>query len=63
MQDCAGRICAADCGLFPPCVPLIWAGERVEKDKIELLRKADNVFGIHEDKILVYKEETGYEKR
>ena len=63
LQDCAGRICAADCGLFPPCVPLIWAGERVEKDKIELLRKADNVFGIHEDKILVYKEETGYEKR
>lgn len=55
LRDAEGRICAANCGLFPPCTPLIFAGERVEKDKIELLQKADNVFGVLEGKILVNK--------
>ena len=52
-----GRICAADCGLFPPCTPLIKAGERVEKDKIALLRKANNVYGLDNGKMLVKKQE------
>lgn len=53
-----GRICAANCGLFPPCTPLIYAGERIEKDKIRLLEKADNVFGIIDKKIAVLKEKS-----
>lgn len=57
LRDSEGRICAANCGLFPPCTPLIFSGERVEKEKLTLLAKADNVFGIVEGKILVYKEE------
>jgi arginine/lysine/ornithine decarboxylase len=52
-----GRICALNCGLFPPCTPLLFAGERIEKEKIALLEKADNVFGLKEKKILVLKEE------
>lgn len=52
-----GRICAENCGLFPPCTPLILAGEKVEKEKIELLKKADNAFGVYAKKILVIKEE------
>ena len=57
IEKATGRICAANCGLFPPCTPLIFVGERVAKEKLELLQKADNVFGVKEDKILVFKEE------
>lgn len=53
--EAAGRICAANCGLFPPCVPLIGKGERVTEENIRLLNSADNVFGLFENKILVYK--------
>lgn len=51
------RICAANCGLFPPCTPLIVNGEKITGEKITLLSNASNVFGIYENKILVYKEE------
>lgn len=53
----AGRICAADCGLFPPCTPLMRAGERITEEKLGLLAKADNVYGLKENKIFVYKDE------
>ncbi len=57
LSAAAGRICAENCGLFPPCTPLILRGERVEEERIALLQKADNVFGIKEDKISVFKTE------
>ncbi len=63
LESAEGRLCAANCGLFPPCTPLILEGERVEKAHIRLLRKADNVFGIMENKILVIKEENTHEQR
>ncbi len=50
------RLCLKTCGLFPPCVPLIRRGEKIEKDKIELLKTADNVFGVQNGKIAVVKE-------
>ncbi len=56
VKNAENRICAANCGLFPPCTPLIRAGERIQKEKIALLEQADNLFGIIENKILVYKE-------
>ena len=49
------RVCAANCGLFPPCVPLIKKGETITKEKIELLQKANNVYGLNDGKIFVYK--------
>ena len=51
-----GRICASVCGLFPPCTPLLLAGERISEEKLDLLSKADNAFGLIERKICVYKE-------
>ena len=57
LEDAIGRICALNCGLFPPCTPLIKVGERIEKDHVLLLQKANNVFGLKEKKILIYKEE------
>lgn len=63
LRDGENRVCAANCGLFPPCTPLIFSGEQVKKEKIELLAKADNVFGIVEGEILVYKEDEEERKR
>ena len=50
-----GRVCANTCGLFPPCTPLILKGERVEREKIELLKNANNTFGLQENKMTVFK--------
>ena len=51
-----GRICARTCGLFPPCTPLIQLGERMTAEKIALLQKADNVFGLRGAQVEVFKE-------
>ena len=56
-ENSVGRICAGDCGLFPPCTPLIRKNERIEKEKLALIKQANNVYGVWENKILVYKEE------
>ena len=50
-----GKICAEDCGLFPPCTPLIRKGEVIFKEKIALLENATQVFGLWQNKILVFK--------
>lgn len=54
-----GRVCAKVCGLFPPCMPLILDGEVITEKKILLLEKADNLFGVKDGKICVYKNENG----
>ncbi len=56
-EKCAGRICAAACGLFPPCTPLIARGERVEEEKLRLLNAAASVYGLTDGKMMVFKEE------
>ncbi len=56
-EESAGRICAAACGLFPPCTPLFTVGERIEREKLGLLRSAANVYGIADGRILVFEEE------
>ena len=56
IADCEGRVCAQECGLFPPCTPLILKGERIEKRHIQLMQCANNVFGVVDGKILVFKE-------
>ena len=58
MENAVDRVCAMNCGLFPPCTPLFCVGERITQEKLELLKKADNVFGVREGKILVAKEAT-----
>jgi lysine decarboxylase len=55
LDQAKNRVCAKTCGLFPPCVPLLQRGEIIPQSKIELLKKADNTFGIQDNKILVVK--------
>ena len=50
------RVCEANCGLFPPCTPLLQKGERITQEKIALLTNAKNVFGLNDGRILVYEE-------
>lgn len=57
-SEAEGRICACACGLFPPCTPLLQAGERIGAEKIALLQKASNVYGIADGKIAVVKQDT-----
>ena len=56
-EKCVGRICAGVCGLFPPCTPLFSVGERITQEKLMLLKKANNVYGLKDGKILVVKDD------
>ena len=56
LEKSIGQICAVSCGLFPPCTPLIHAGEVIEESKIETLKKAKNAFGLKEGAICIVKE-------
>ncbi len=55
LSQATGRICAGACGLFPPCTPLIGVGEKVTEEKIALLEKAVNVYGLVDGNILLFK--------
>ncbi len=57
IERAEGRICAKNCGLFPPCMPLLVRGEVITKEKLALLQTADNVYGVTENKITVFTEE------
>ena len=57
LAQSVGRICAEECGLFPPCTPLLQKGEMICEEKLRLLQTAPNKFGLWQGKILVYKEE------
>ncbi len=57
LDSAAGRVCANTCGLFPPCTPLIFAGEVIDNEKLALLKRAVNVYGLTENKILAVKDE------
>lgn len=52
-----GRICAKTCGLFPPCLPLLFKGETITKEKIDKLVKAPSIFGLTGNQITVVKQD------
>ncbi len=52
-----GKVCARECGIFPPCIPLLRQGELVSAEKAKRLARAKSTFGLKEGKILVYSEE------
>ncbi len=55
LNDAAGRMCAENAGLTPPCLPVIIAGEMITPQAIALLVKAKNTFGLRSGKIKVVK--------
>ena len=52
-----GMVSAVNAGLFPPCYPLVVAGERITKETVKLLTESAGVFGVNDGKIKVIKEE------
>ena len=52
LNDSENRICAEPCGIFPPCTPLIFKNEKISREKIRLLKKADNVFGLKDKQLI-----------
>ncbi len=52
-----GRVCARECGLFPPCIPLFLKGEKLDGARLERLKNATSTFGLTDGKIAVFTEE------
>ncbi len=57
LKNCAGRIAAVNAGVFPPCYPIVVAGEKITSDAAEILKTAESVFGAVDGKIKVIREE------
>lgn len=55
LRESVGRICCESAGSFPPCFPLIRAGEKVTAEAVEKLLSSDFTFGIMDGKIKVKK--------
>lgn len=56
LQDAIGKTCAADCGIFPPCIPLLREGDLITERAVEQLSSAKNTFGLTEGRITVFAE-------
>ena len=56
LDKAIGRVCAENCGLFPPCTPLLCVGDRVDSESVRRLQNADNVYGVYQGKISVFEE-------
>lgn len=58
IEEAEGRICAADCGLFPPCTPLFRVGDRMDAEGLRLLARAHHAFGVSDGEVFALKRET-----
>lgn len=55
LKEAAGRMCADNAGVTPPCLPVIIAGEMVSEQAVDVLLKAHSTFGVVGGKIKVVK--------
>lgn len=55
LKNAAGRMCACNTGITPPCIPVIVAGEIVTEESIKVLLGAKNTYGLVDGKIRVVK--------
>ena len=55
LKCASGRICAENAGVFPPCYPVIIAGEVFDERVIKAL-SVNNTFGVNGGKVKVVKE-------
>ena len=50
----AGRMCAQNAGLTPPCIPVVVTGEMITENAVRIL-KSGAAFGLESGKIKVVK--------
>lgn len=55
LKFAAGRMCAVNAGITPPCIPVIVAGELITDAAIKTLSAAKNTFGITDGNVWVVK--------
>lgn len=55
LNDAVGRVSGASVGLFPPCYPLVTAGEVFDEETVNLLKNSYNTFGVTDGKVKVIK--------
>ena len=55
LKRAAGRMCAVNAGVTPPCIPVIVAGELITDEAIKTLSAAKNTFGLTDGNIWVVK--------
>ena len=56
LKNAEGRVCAINTGVFPPCYPVLTAGEKITAKAVEILKKSEYTFGLNDGKIKVVKE-------
>lgn len=54
LSEAVGRICAEDCGIFPPSLPVVRKGERISEEAVRRLNEAVNTYGLYDGKIKAY---------
>lgn len=54
-EEAAGRMCAKNAGVNPPCIPVIVAGEIITAAAVKTLLAAKHTFGTVEGKVYVVK--------
>ena len=55
LSDAIGLVAHENVGLFPPCMPVVVAGEKFTKETVDCLRKGKNLFGVDNGKVKVCK--------
>ncbi len=55
LKDAVNRISAVNAGVFPPCVPIVVAGEIITKEIIDIFNISQNKFGVENGEIAVLK--------
>jgi arginine/lysine/ornithine decarboxylase len=55
IEKSAGRMCAENAGITPPCLPIVIAGEIISPQAVMLLQGARDTFGIKDGRIKVVK--------
>lgn len=55
LEYAAGRMCAANAGITPPCIPVVVTGEIISAAAVKTLTTAKSTFGITDGKICVVK--------
>lgn len=55
LEEAVGRMCAANAGLAPPCIPVVVTGEMLTLAAVKTLSQAKSTFGIKDGKICVVK--------
>lgn len=55
LDKAAGRVCARNAGITPPCIPAVIAGEIITEETVGVLKSAKNAFGLYDGLIAVKK--------